>query len=405
MKEKSIKELLSDWRKDKLGSLTVTGIAAVFCVLLLGLQSYYLWGQYDTAYHMYAHGSSAMTVLLALLFSGTALLLLTLLLPKRQFEAAVPTSHASVRAMNLACALGCLYAAIRCITYRKELFTGGAAVAVTVLLLLACGAYFALSALLHQPMPVLQGALGFATVLMPILRVFSLYFDYTRPMESPLKLLELTGMLALSVYFLCETRTHLGIGLPRLQQVMRGIAIVALGACAVPQVVLYFITQQTYGIYTVFAVLETVIFCRFVVEKLSALLPREWDELYNYLLFGVMTTVVNLITFYLLTRVGSMEVLIANVFAWIVGVLFAYVVNKFLVFEAKERNAKAILVEFGLFVAARLLSFGAEELILFVGVYLLSGNDIVAKVIAAVVVIVLNYIASKFVIFRKKKEA
>ena len=126
-------------------------------------------------------------------------------------------------------------------------------------------------------------------------------------------------------------------------------------------------------------------------------------EIVRYLVFGVLTTVVNLVAFFLLTRTLGMEVLLANILAWIVGVLFAYAVNKFLVFEVKGSTGKQLLTELGLFTAARLFSLGAEELILFIGVYLLAGKDIVAKIVAAVVVIVLNYIASKFLIFRKKK--
>ncbi|MDU3065215.1 MAG: GtrA family protein, partial [Clostridioides difficile] len=103
------------------------------------------------------------------------------------------------------------------------------------------------------------------------------------------------------------------------------------------------------------------------------------------------------------TRVILFNFMVANALAWILAVLFAYVTNKFFVFESKRIEIKFLFKEFLSFVSFRLLSGVVEMLIMYVMIDLLFVNDIIVKAFTNIVVIVLNYFFSKMIIFKNKK--
>ena len=139
-------------------------------------------------------------------------------------------------------------------------------------------------------------------------------------------------------------------------------------------------------------------------------------EIINYIIFGVLTTVVNFAVFWLFNRLlGKNFYLLSNVIAWIVAVAFAYVTNRIWVFESKVTTVKGILLEVSEFFLARLFSLVVEEAGLLILVDLLKfkvlsfdlfsfnvTGEMLAKVILAVIVVILNYIFSKFIIFKKQ---
>lgn len=144
----------------------------------------------------------------------------------------------------------------------------------------------------------------------------------------------------------------------------------------------------------------------------------KYKELITYVVFGVLTTLVNFVCFWVLNKIfGNHIYLLNNAIAWIVSVIFAYVTNKLWVFESKSWNIKIVAREVVGFFAARLFSFGVEEggLWLFVDILGMSKlsftvlgfevtGQLIAKVILAVIVVILNYFFSKFLIFTKKKK-
>lgn len=138
------------------------------------------------------------------------------------------------------------------------------------------------------------------------------------------------------------------------------------------------------------------------MEKLKALFLK-YKQVILYLVFGVLTTLVNLIVFWLCRNLLSVELLVSNVIAWILAVTFAFVTNKLLVFESKEKEAKTLLWELLSFFGGRLFTLGAETLILWLGVDQLHAHEMLVKVIANVVVIVLNFFISKLLVFRRKR--
>ncbi|MBQ2287556.1 MAG: GtrA family protein [Lachnospiraceae bacterium] len=126
-----------------------------------------------------------------------------------------------------------------------------------------------------------------------------------------------------------------------------------------------------------------------------------YKEIISYLFFGVCTTVVNFIIYFACTNLLDMNYLLANALSWAGAVTFAYVTNRIWVFQSKNRGIRAIFKEIIAFVGCRLLSGVMDMLIMFIGVDVLGIPDSITKFMTQVVVVVLNYIFSKLIIFRK----
>lgn len=130
---------------------------------------------------------------------------------------------------------------------------------------------------------------------------------------------------------------------------------------------------------------------------------KKYRETILYLFFGAFTTLVNIVSYLFFTRVILFNFMVANTLAWILAVLFAYVTNKFFVFESKRVEIRFLFKEFLSFVSFRLLSGVIEMVIMYIMIDLLFVNDIIVKVFTNIVVIVLNYLFSKMIIFKNKK--
>ncbi len=153
------------------------------------------------------------------------------------------------------------------------------------------------------------------------------------------------------------------------------------------------------------------------MKKINELL-KKYEELILYVVFGGLTTVVNFAVYWVLNKaLGENFYLVNNVIAWFVSVVFAYVTNKLWVFESKSWTPKILAKEVPEFFAARVFSLLVEEggLWLFVEKmgfekfsFDLFGFEftgkLIAKLVLAVIVVILNYFFSKFVIFAKKKK-
>ena len=129
-------------------------------------------------------------------------------------------------------------------------------------------------------------------------------------------------------------------------------------------------------------------------------LALKYQAVLSYLFFGVLTTLVNFLLYFPLSRV--MHYLAANVLAWIGAVVFAYLTNRSFVFEDHRRGTAHFLRQGAAFAGVRLFSLGAEEVLLFLLIECLGVNADLTKVIAAVVVTVLNYFFSKYLVFRNR---
>lgn len=153
-------------------------------------------------------------------------------------------------------------------------------------------------------------------------------------------------------------------------------------------------------------------------------------EIILYVVFGVATTAVNLVAFWLCNRAfesigwqgvlgntfvrngwtkaaeifskNGSEYLDATVISWIVSVIFAFFTNKFFVFESKSWSFTVAAREFVAFVGARIFSLMVELLCMFLFVTIWGVNDYVSKIIVGVIVVIINYVFSKLLIFKKE---
>ncbi|MDD6757573.1 MAG: GtrA family protein [bacterium] len=123
-------------------------------------------------------------------------------------------------------------------------------------------------------------------------------------------------------------------------------------------------------------------------------------EILWYGFFGVLTTLVNIISFYLLDKTG-MNVYINNFIAWFLSVLFAFVTNKLFVFNSKSLDKKVIIKEIFSFFFFRILSLGIDMVGMYICISLMNLGKMLSKVLMNVIVIVANYVFSKIFIFKK----
>ena len=128
-------------------------------------------------------------------------------------------------------------------------------------------------------------------------------------------------------------------------------------------------------------------------------------EMVSYIIFGVLTTAVNIVSFGLLRPVirfnAYWDVIVVNTIAWILSVAFAFITNKLFVFKSKSFEKKLFMRELTTFVEARLFSLVVDTLGMTLLINVLNWNDWASKIIMTVIVIVINYILSKLVIFKK----
>lgn len=135
-------------------------------------------------------------------------------------------------------------------------------------------------------------------------------------------------------------------------------------------------------------------------KKMKTLFRRHYD-IFVYLVFGVLTTAVNYIVYLPCYNLLHLSSAVSNVIAWVAAVAFAYVTNKPFVFHSHDWSAKTVVPELTKFVGTRLGSGGFETLILLIFVDLMQMNGNLWKLLTSILVVVLNYIGSKLLVFRK----
>lgn len=137
------------------------------------------------------------------------------------------------------------------------------------------------------------------------------------------------------------------------------------------------------------------------MKTLISLFSRFREQIL-YLFFGVCTTAVNFAVYFGCTRLFRMDTVSASTLGWLLSVLFAYVTNRRWVFESKAHGVSEVAKELIAFFGGRLATGVLDIAIMYVTVDLLHFNDAVMKLLSNVIVIVLNYVISKLMVFRKK---
>ena len=133
---------------------------------------------------------------------------------------------------------------------------------------------------------------------------------------------------------------------------------------------------------------------------------KKYEELINYLIIGILTTAVSLATYYLLTLTildanNKVYLQIANIISWLASVTFAYFTNRKYVFKVKNKsNIKECLN----FYISRISTLLIDMIIMYIFVSILKFDNKIVKLVAQIVIIILNYILSKFIVFKSSKE-
>ena len=135
-------------------------------------------------------------------------------------------------------------------------------------------------------------------------------------------------------------------------------------------------------------------------DKLLAIMN---SEAFRYIIVGGCTTLVNLVVYTLLCKVVHMNVDLSNIISVITAILFAYVTNKIFVFQSKCKDYKELFAEFCKFVGARLLTMVIEVGGVYVLFHWVGQDEIIAKLETQIIVLIGNYIISKFFVFVSKE--
>lgn len=130
-------------------------------------------------------------------------------------------------------------------------------------------------------------------------------------------------------------------------------------------------------------------------------LYKKYKEVILYLVFGVLTTIINIISFWLCNDILQIDYKTSNIIAWFLSVIFAFITNKLIVFKSKNKSKKDTTKEAISFLVARLFSLIIDMALMMIMIDIFKINSLVAKFITNIVVIVMNYLFSKFIIFRK----
>lgn len=137
-------------------------------------------------------------------------------------------------------------------------------------------------------------------------------------------------------------------------------------------------------------------------QRLAALY-RQYGDVLRYLVIGGLTTVIDLVVFAVANGLLGVHYQAAKVIAWVLAVAFAFWGNKFVVFRTQSKDRQGVLREAGSFVAMRLLTLGFSALFLYVTIGRWQWDENLSNLVCNVVVVVLNYVLSKLVVFRGKR--
>ena len=136
-------------------------------------------------------------------------------------------------------------------------------------------------------------------------------------------------------------------------------------------------------------------------KKINALI-KKYREIIVYVIVGGITTVINMVIHIGLVELTNLHELVIVFIAWFFAVIFAYIVNKLWVFQSKSFKKDVLVHEIISFTGARVFSLGVEELMFLVFVTWLSIDQVIIKIAAAIIVIIMNYVFSKLIIFKNK---
>ncbi|MGG7099049.1 GtrA family protein [Clostridium sardiniense] len=138
-----------------------------------------------------------------------------------------------------------------------------------------------------------------------------------------------------------------------------------------------------------------------MLEKFIGLYNK-FKEQILYIVFGVLTTAINIISFFLCTRLFGIGLMASNIIAWIASVIFAFVTNKIYVFDSRNYSLKVVTKELVDFTISRGATGVLDMGLMYLFVSVIHIEDMASKIIINIIVIILNYVLSKLYVFKKR---
>lgn len=129
-----------------------------------------------------------------------------------------------------------------------------------------------------------------------------------------------------------------------------------------------------------------------------------YKDIILFVFFGGCTTLVNVVSYFICSRIYHLNVTTSTIVAWTLAVLFAYVTNRKYVFKSENTTVKSITIEFGVFLSSRLLTGLLDLTMMYVFVKLLSQNDMLIKLISNIIIVICNYLLSRLMVFKQHEK-
>lgn len=139
-----------------------------------------------------------------------------------------------------------------------------------------------------------------------------------------------------------------------------------------------------------------------LIWKTFKILYKKNKQTFLYILFGGLTFIVSISSYYIFSDIVKMNELVSNIFSWIIAVLFAFFTNKIWVFSVPTNSTREFAWQILSFFCGRIITLIVEEFILFIFIICLQFPSLTIKIIAQIIVIIANYIISKLIIFNRE---
>lgn len=143
---------------------------------------------------------------------------------------------------------------------------------------------------------------------------------------------------------------------------------------------------------------------RYIIKHGETMILKKYKDILFYTIFGVLTTLINIITYWAMSHFLMWNVMISTVFAWFIAVVFAFMTNRKWVFYSSTVAIQDILLELLSFLICRLGTGIIDIGIMFLFVEQMDCPDTLIKTLANIIVIALNYAASKWIIFKSRNK-
>jgi putative flippase GtrA len=128
------------------------------------------------------------------------------------------------------------------------------------------------------------------------------------------------------------------------------------------------------------------------------------NELAQYVFWGIMATIINIVAFYVFTEFIGIRYIVSNIVAWILTVTFAFFTNKYLVFIDKDTAKEIIVSKYFIFLASRIITGVLDMGFMFLLVTIMVLDEMYSKILVSAFIIILNYFISKYLVFYKGKQ-